>query len=123
MKSDEHKEQVNLIQWWKYTCKSLGIPEVCLFAIPNGGQRNIITAAKLKCEGVRPGIPDLFLAYPAGEYCGLFIEMKRENGGVASEYQENCINIFNKCGYRAIICHGWLDAKSAIVSYLKSRIY
>lgn len=121
MKSDEHKEQVNLIQWWTYTSKSFGIDENLLFAIPNGGQRAIVVASKLKAEGVRPGIPDLLLAYPNNQYHGLFIEMKKQKGGVVSEYQKNCIKLLNDAGYHAIICHGWLDAKEAIEQYLNNE--
>lgn len=47
-----------------------------LFAIPNGGHRNIRVAVKLKAEGVRAGIPDLFLPVPSRGYHGLWIELK-----------------------------------------------
>lgn len=53
-----------------------------LFAVPNGGFRSKATAGKLKAEGVKAGVPDLFLpvprratkAHPA--YHGMFIELK-----------------------------------------------
>ena len=32
-----------------------------LFAVPNGGRRDAITGAKLKAEGVVPGVSDLIL--------------------------------------------------------------
>ena len=80
----EHKEQVAVIQWWHLAHKAYGLPEFALFAIPNGGARHMLTAVRLKEEGVRPGIPDLFLACSPGEhsrlvgieYQGMFIEMK-----------------------------------------------
>ena len=44
-------------------------PQLALiFAIPNGGKRHIGTARKLKAEGVRSGVPDIFLACPRMPY-------------------------------------------------------
>ena len=84
----EHTEQVNLMKWWALACRAYQLDERMLFAIPNGGQRNIIVAAKMKQEGVRSGIPDLFLAVPKKDYHGLFIEMKKVKGGRVSENQK-----------------------------------
>ena len=74
----EHEEQVMLIKWF-----DLQYPELRgrLAACPNGGQRNVIVAAKLKAEGVRPGYPDLNLLVPRHGFSGLFIELKRQKGG------------------------------------------
>lgn len=69
----EHILQTNAINYF-----TLKYPKVAhlLFAIPNGGKRNLITAKKLKAEGVKSGVLDLFFAYPLKGYCGLFIETK-----------------------------------------------
>ena len=72
----EHDEQGSLFQWagiavFKY-------PELnCMFAIPNGGLRNPVVARKLKAEGVKSGVSDIFLSVARGGYHGLYIEMKR----------------------------------------------
>lgn len=47
-----------------------------IFAIPNGGQRSKAQGGKLKAEGVRAGIPDLFLPVARRECHGLFLELK-----------------------------------------------
>ncbi len=122
MKSLEHSEQVSLMQWWALQCRRFGIHEPLLFAIPNGGQRNIITAKRMKDEGVRSGIPDLFLAVPRGNFHGLFIEMKKPRGGVVSDNQKVCMEMLSTNGYCVTVCHGFIEAKTAITAYLDSRL-
>lgn len=118
MKQLEHKEQATLIEWWKLAHKQFNVPECCLFAIPNGGARSATTGAMLKAEGVRAGVPDLFLAVPRGSYHGLFIEMKKTKGGVVSAAQEwRCAELHSQ-GYAVQICHGWQEAATTITSYL-----
>lgn len=119
MKTLEHTEQVNLMQWWSLSCKLFGISEQLLFAIPNGGERNVIVASKLKAEGVRAGVPDLFLAHGHTCYNGLFIEMKKAKGGVLSDKQKVYIDLLKQRGYAVAVCHGWIEAKQAIEKYLK----
>ena len=54
----EHVEQVRLFAWAKYACSTL--PKLSLlYAIPNGGARHKAVAAKLRAEGVKPGVPDI----------------------------------------------------------------
>ena len=119
MKQLEHAEQVTLMQWWAIAHQQFGIPEQLLFAIPNGGQRNIIVASKLKAEGVRAGIPDLFLAVPRRDAHGLFIEMKKAKGGRTSEKQDAALDMLAEQGYQWAVCHGWTEAQRTIESYLR----
>lgn len=89
-----------------------------LFAIPNGGARHIKTARELKAEGVRKGVPDLFLAYPHNGYSGLFIEMKKRYGGRVSPEQKAYIEALRGKGYKVEVCKGCDDAYQAMVLYL-----
>ena len=114
----EHDEQATLIKWWALQCAHFGIPEHLLHAIPNGGARDPITGARLKAEGVRPGIPDLFLAVPRFGHAGLYIEMKRRKGGWTSNEQKAVIDDLTKQGYACHICYGWFNAKTTIEQYL-----
>ena len=119
MKSIEHTEQVTLMQWWALACHGFGLHENTLFAIPNGGERNVIVASKLKAEGVRAGVPDLFLAWANRQYGGLFIEMKKPKGGRVSDVQKQYIELLTESGYKAVVCMGWIEAKAAIEDYLR----
>ncbi len=111
----EHQEQVLLIKWFDLQYRG----RIVLFAIPNGGQRNLLVAKKMKAEGVRAGVPDLFLAVPNKDYAGLFIEMKKEKGGVVSEYQKIMLSRLEQAGYKCTVCKGFEEAKAEIEEYLK----
>ncbi len=114
----ESKEQASLIEWWDLLSSLKGIDESMLFAIPNGGARTAITGARLKKEGVRPGIPDLFLAIPTKGFPGMFIEMKRK-GGRATPTQVRMHNSLRSRGYAVACCRGWEEARDRVWEYLK----
>lgn len=121
MKALEHAEQVSLMKWWAMSCHRFGIAEQLLFAIPNGGHRDAVTGAMLKAEGVRAGVPDLFLAVPKHPRHGLFIEMKKAKGGRVSDRQNEMISRLEACGYACCVCHGWIEAAQAIEYYMKGN--
>lgn len=112
----EHQEQSALIQWafdLEPQAWELGL----LFAIPNGGYRAKSTAVKLKNEGVKPGVPDLFLPVPMGGWSGLFIEMKTI-GGRASPEQKAWLSALKRQSYSTVVAKGWVEAAHAIANYL-----
>ena len=119
----EHEEQVAFIEWCQ---RHEGrYPALrCLFAIPNGGARNIVVARKLKAEGVKTGVPDLFLPMPRSPhgggriYAGLFVEMKRRKGGTLSKSQRWWKARLEACGYRVEVCRGWEEAARVVTEYL-----
>lgn len=116
--ADEHAEQVALCDWWRPYARTHGIPESLLFAIPNGGRRDKITGARLKAEGVRAGVPDMFLAVPRQNAPGLFLELKKQKGGRVSENQKTMHEALSQAGYPVCICRGWGEAKRAIEDYI-----
>ena len=75
MKKEEHYLQSACIKWFdlQYPKKKQQ-----LFAVPNGGKRNVIVAKQLKDEGVRAGVADLILLTDNGRV--VFIEMKTDKG-------------------------------------------
>ena len=75
MRAPEHNLQSLLVQ--RCRLERQRYPELALlYAIPNGGQRNRVVAAKLKAEGVQAGVPDLCLPVARGPYHGLYLETK-----------------------------------------------
>lgn len=116
----EDQEQRALIDWWALACRTYKLPEFALYAVPNGGWRHPATAARLKGQGVRAGVPDLFLAVPRGTFHGLYIEMKRTDGKPTA-YQLAFIAYALATGYDARVCHGFETAQVAIAAYLKHK--
>lgn len=114
----EHEEQVMLIQYCDLMSRS-NADYGLIFAVPNGGDRNIVTAGKLKAEGVKPGVPDLFLPVPRGIYSGLFIEMKRRKGGRVSREQISWISALISRGYKVVVCRGFDEARDALEAYME----
>jgi hypothetical protein len=100
----EHLQQVRLVSWFRKT-----YPGVRVFAIANGGHRGASQGASLKAEGVSPGVPDLFVP----EWL-LWVEMKREKGGVVSPVQKDWIAYLESIGHRVIVGHGFEDARRQI---------
>ena len=113
----EHQEQVTLFEWAAWMGTQL--PELKkMHAIPNGGKRDIRTAAMLKAEGVKPGVPDIFLPVPRGRWHGMYIELKRRKGGTVSKEQQAWINALKE-DYWCAVCHGWEAARDEIMRYLR----
>ena len=74
---EEHRIQCACVRWFNVQYPKL---HGRLFAVPNGGRRDATTAAKLKAEGVVPGVADLVLLISNRDYGALLIEMKTPKG-------------------------------------------
>ena len=74
----------------------------------------------LKRQGVKRGVPDLCLPVPRGIYHGLYMEMKTETGKTSPE-QDWWLTELAREGYAALICHGWENAKGALIWYLEQN--
>jgi hypothetical protein len=100
----EDQEQMMFVQWFRRTFDGVRI-----FAIPNGSLRHPAVAAKLKVTGVSAGVPDLYI--PAWK---VWVEMKREKGGLVSAHQKDWIAYLESIGDTVLVGHGFEDAKTKI---------
>lgn len=114
----EHQEQCALFDWADFAESKIPALRL-LHAIPNGGKRDIRTAAMLKAEGVKPGVPDICLPVPRGIFHGLYIELKRRKGGTVSKEQQAWIDALKEQHYWCSVCYGWECARDVILEYLK----
>lgn len=117
--NNESREQQLFIQWCSLNTKKYPGLDM-IFAIPNGGKRNKLEAVKLKREGVKAGVPDLFLPVPKGKYHGLFIEMKFGKNAT-TEKQELWLGELEEQGYAVDVCWGFEEAKQTIEWYYKEK--
>lgn len=114
--ASEHVEQCALMRI--VAMHERRVPELALLhAVPNGGERRPAVAAKLKAEGVRPGVPDLALPVRREPYVGLAIEMKAMDGRT-SDAQDEWLDLLRWQGWRAEVCHGWQSAWLVLQDYL-----
>jgi hypothetical protein len=112
----EAHEQRTLVQW--ATLAAVEEPRLrLLMMIPNGAARPG-TRGALVAQGLRSGVPDLFLATPVPPYGGLWLELKRRSGGRVTPEQREWIARLRAAGYRAEVCRGWEEARHCILDYL-----
>jgi hypothetical protein len=145
--NDEHGHQAALFCWAAQNKAHEPRLEL-MFAIPNGGQRNKATAANLVAEGVKNGVPDIFLPVPSlrwgldqyvkqerhlsrNWFTGMFIEMKRpserlKRSAIESKWdtggvkpnQAKWLTLLELQGYHCVVCYHWLEAANAVKLYL-----
>ena len=116
MKHSESDLQQACIKWFDYQYPRF---KEMLFAVPNGGNRNLREAARLKKEGVRCGISDLILLISNLSYNCLCIEIKTEKGR-QSESQKYWQNLTIMYQNKYIIIRSFDEFKKEIEDYFKS---
>lgn len=119
MKHEEDQEQKLVITW------SLFFKELkWLHAVPNGAflAGNKVQRAKqmqrLKSQGLKTGVADLFLPVARQGYHGMYIEMKRKKGGVVSADQKEFLDDMLAEGYRCVVANGADEAIAYIKDYM-----
>jgi hypothetical protein len=115
----EHLEQARYFAWIKKhrcTCERLRL----VFAIPNGGFRHKAVAARMRAEGVEPGIPDIFVSVPKEGYSGMYIEMKSTDPKAKlSAAQQDKIRLLRQNGYHVCVCKEADHAIAVTKEYLE----
>ena len=113
-KVSEHDIQKACIEWFR-----LKYPKYLIYAIPNGGARNKIVAAKLKAEGVLSGIPDLHIPVAKQGFHGLYIEMKAGKNK-ASENQISVMQKLSNEGFRCEVCWSFDHFRAVVDNYFNN---
>lgn len=112
----EHTEQAALFEWAAWNQRWDAALNM-LYAVPNGGKRDKATAAKLKAEGVKAGVPDVFLPVARMGYHGFYLELKVGKNKTSAE-QDAWLNALASEGYLVDVSYGWQEAAHKIARYL-----
>ena len=89
--------------------------------VPNGGWRTPATGARLKLEGLKPGVPDILIFTPPNaldekgySYLGVALELKRAKGGRLSPEQARWLDDLQGLGWYTVLAIGLADALDAL---------
>jgi len=105
----------------------------CWCHVPNGGNRDAVTGAKLKKQGVKPGVPDVLIFEVPEEYWkdgmnislgglrahGIAIELKRQKGGRLRDSQKKWLDKLQSQGWLTLVAHGADEAIDWLEKLLK----
>jgi hypothetical protein len=98
----EEQEQIAVAQF-------LDLLGVVWFHPPNGGLRSKATAARLKAQGVKAGVPDIIILSHPPRFRGargVAIELKRVKGGQLSPEQMRWMDDMSGLGWIVKRCNG-----------------
>lgn len=118
----EHNLQTAVFTWANSGYILEKFPELSkMFAIPNGGHRDVRVAQKLKREGVRAGVPDIFLPVARGGYHGLFVEMKHGRNKPTPE-QDTYLRFLASQGYLCVVCYSIDEFEGLVWAYMAGML-
>ena len=129
---NEHCLQSAIVKW----CNGIGtgIVRDRFAAIPNGGTRGatekdrMIAGARMKAEGVRPGMPDMVFwsGYPWNDGTSkvspriVWLEVKNGTSGKVSESQEIVHKSLRENGHEIAVVRDLAEAVQAITNFYRS---
>lgn len=95
------------------------------YAVPNGtmfagtAQQRAKYSNALKSQGLRPGVSDVVIALPRGQYHGAYIELKREAKSKVGDDQRIWLTRVEAVGYYSALACGLDSAISHVREYIK----
>ena len=106
MKHQESTLQTSCVKWFRYQ-----YPHLVIYAVPNGGSRNVREAQRLKSEGVLAGVADLTILLPQGK--SLYIEMKVK-GNRQTPNQKEFQQKAEALGHKYYVCYSFEDFEKVV---------
>lgn len=114
-KISEDQLQAQCVRWF-----NIQYPDKLIYAIPNGGSRNKIEAAKLKRCGVCAGVPDLFISATVfngkSVKMGLYIELKVGRNKLTDKQFDMHVYLQAQ-GYCVEICYTFEEFQKVVRKY------
>ena len=118
--SDCHSRlQSACVKWFRYQYSEY---KDLLFAIPNGlpifdKELRVKIYNRLNREGLKAGVPDLFLALPRGIYHGAFIEIKYDSDRLRKN-QFDMIQLLTAQNYKCLVINNIEEFINEVNKYL-----
>lgn len=111
----EHKLQCACVRWYE-----LQYPKFRhnLFAVPNGGKRNVVTGAKLKAEGVLARVSD-FILLKSNRFYGALLKEMKTGTGTQSPSQKEWESKITADGYKYVVCRSLDEFAKEVSHYLR----
>ena len=115
MQNEEQLEHINVVSWFHSQYPELADD---LHHFANERKCTPWQGKVLQRMGVKKGVPDLFLAFPWGGRCGMWLELKV--GKNKPTYEQRCF-LERKAmnGYACGVAWGFYDAEKMIRMYLE----
>lgn len=116
---EEHHIQCACVRWF-----NLQYPQYRgrLFAVPNGGGRSKVEAARLVAEGVVAGVSDLILLLSNHDYGALLIEMKTSakysRQSQRQQWWQSLVTANDE--YRYVVCRSLDDFMREVKQYINN---
>ena len=104
--------QTQCVKWFRYQ-----YPHLVIYAVPNGGSRNVREAQRLKSEGVLAGVADLTILLPQGK--SLYIEMKVK-GNRQTPNQKEFQQKAEALGHKYYVCYSFEEFEKAVKQELST---
>jgi hypothetical protein len=116
----EHAHQVALFCWMGDQVREDIYPELrWAYAIPNGGERNLAVAGRLRAEGVKSGVSDVCIPVGRHGYSGFYIEMKKPGALKQESAKQKEFGAFvTTQGFLYRCCDSWEMARDCIIWYM-----
>jgi hypothetical protein len=108
----EHDEQATLFQFLSYH-PNLSV----IFATPNGFYSTPAQKSKMKQEGLKSGVWDIFVPIPSKGYHGMFLEMKYGKNKL-TDSQKSFGEAVSRRGYKCEVAYSGVEAYKIIIEYL-----
>ncbi len=119
LKISEHQLQASYFDWVRVMEKQ-DPTYSAIFAIPNGGMRDIRTAVKLKKEGVRAGVWDVHIPISKDGWAGMWIEMKVKPNKLTPE-QKAFGALMQDAGHKLAVAYSFEEARAQTLVYLEGE--
>jgi VRR-NUC domain protein len=103
--------QTACVKWFRYQ-----YPHLVIYAVPNGGSRNVREAQRLKAEGVLAGVADLVVLLPQGK--SLYIEMKVK-GNRQTDNQKDFQEKVTTLGHTYVVCYTFKEFQQVIENQIQ----